>query len=304
MASDPAKTVAASDDPVQTSANPQGERLPPPPYATNPAAGIPQRGNSLSERYPGDKSVQPLDVIRKDSRKAQRAPHLTKAQLPGPDTIDRLDPAIGGIPYHHEGPFDAATLGRNVDPKTSPLAALETSNQEALKATPAEKIRDAVEGHRPLEGVAAVPPGVPDQFGRTYDYEEGTDLMREGGPNDAGYKRWPGKAYDDEDLKGKSEPAFGLDRALKSHTVGEDSIDIEDRAHLNKDYHQAEQSGKLDQRDPVKIAGDDGKYADMELANAASHETSHEAPDASGRSGGLREGIKKRIGSLRRKHND
>jgi hypothetical protein len=40
-----------------------------------------------------------------------------------------------------------------------------------------------------LEGVAIVPPGVADRFGRVLDYEEGADLHREPG---ADYRRWPG----------------------------------------------------------------------------------------------------------------
>ena len=57
-----------------------------------------------------------------------------------------------------------------------------------------------------------------------------------------------------------------------------------------KDYHDQERSGTLDRRDPVAIAGDDGKYVDMEIANAK-------------RSGSL-SGLKKRIGSLRKKRHD
>lgn len=167
---------------------------PPPTYEEGAASGSGRRrGSSLRERYPGDESTKPLDVIRRDSRKAHRSPHLNKRHIPGADVIDRLDPALGGRAYHHEGPYDAATLARNMDPKTAPLNALQTSNAEALKATPKENIRDAVERHKPLDGVAVVPPGEPDQFGRTYNYEEGTDMMREGTGSDAGYKRWPGK---------------------------------------------------------------------------------------------------------------
>ena len=152
-----------------------------------------RRGSSLKERYPGDKSGQPLDMIRRDSRKANRSPHLHKKSIPGADSIDRLDPAIGGRSYHHEGPYDAALMSRNRDAKKGPLGALKTTNDEALKATPRENIKDAVERHKPLDGVAAVPPGQADRFGRTYNYKEGADLMREATTTDAGYKRWPGK---------------------------------------------------------------------------------------------------------------
>lgn len=152
-----------------------------------------RRGSSLRERYPGDNSTHPLDIIRRDSRKAHRSPHLRKQHLPGPDTIDRLDPALGGRAYHHEGPFDAALMARNTNPKYAPVAALETTNQEALNATAPEHVKDAVERHQPLDGVAIVPPGEPDRLGRTLNYEEGTDMMREGFNNEPGYKRWPGK---------------------------------------------------------------------------------------------------------------
>lgn len=152
-----------------------------------------RRGSSLRERYPGDESHKPLDTIRRDSKKASRSPHLKKKSIPGADQIDRLDPAIGGRAYHHEGPYDAALMSRNRDPKTAPIHALDESNKEALKATPQENIKNAVDRHQPLEGVADVPPGEPDRFGRTYNYEEGSDLMQEGYQGESGYKRWPGK---------------------------------------------------------------------------------------------------------------
>lgn len=150
-----------------------------------------RRTSSLKQRFPGDESNEPLKIIRRDSKKAYKSPHLRKHHIPGADTIDRLDPSIGGFAYHHEGPYDAALLARNSSFENSPLAALQDSNAETLKATPQENVRDAVERHRPLEGTAQVPSGMPDRFGRVYTYEEGADLMHEG-VTDAGYKRWPG----------------------------------------------------------------------------------------------------------------
>jgi hypothetical protein len=152
-----------------------------------------RRTSSLSARYPGDTSHQPLEQVIKDNKKAHRSPHLNKRHLPGPDTVDRLDPAIGGKAYHHEGPYDAALLARNTSYKSSPVAALEETNAEALKATPKENIKDSVERHKPLDGTAYVPSGMQDRFGRTYQYEEGADLMHEDGPDGPGYKRWAGK---------------------------------------------------------------------------------------------------------------
>lgn len=151
-----------------------------------------RRTSSLKERFPGDDSNKPLDLIRKGSKRADRSPHLNKRHIPGADMIDRLDPALGGRAYHHEGPYDAALLSRN-NFENSPIAALEESNAEAIKATPAENIKDAVERHKPLDGVAAVPPGETDRFGRTYNYHEGADLMHEASEDDPGYKRWDGQ---------------------------------------------------------------------------------------------------------------
>ncbi|KAI7251743.1 hypothetical protein KC335_g16193, partial [Hortaea werneckii] len=248
-------------------------------------------------------SHQPLDIIRRDSKKASRSPHLRRQHLPGADTIDRLDPAVGGRAYHHEGPYDAALQGVNrMDKKHAPIAALESSNQEALKATPAENVKDAVERHKPLDGVAVVPPGQPDRLGRTYNYEEGTDMMREGTGDDPGYKRWHGVEYLPEDLKGKSEPTFSLDRAMKAHKIDDNGIEMEDRRQIMKDYKDAKRRGSLDPRDPVDIAGGNSRYADAEFAQTRDNYKSSESEIH--RSGSLKEGLKKRIGSIKKKKNE
>lgn len=153
------------------------------PTSTNGRA----RTSSLSSRYPGDNSHRPLDVIKRETKLANRAPHLRKKHMVGPDTIDKLDWTSGA--YHHDGPYDATLLARNISSKSSPLQAVAVSNREALKATPREKIIDSIRKHRPLDGVAIVPPGIPDRHGRVYHYEEGANLMIEDGGN---YKRWPG----------------------------------------------------------------------------------------------------------------
>lgn len=92
---------------------------------------------------------------------------------------------MGGA-YHHEGPYDATLLARNTAVGSSPVAAVRESNIEALRATPREMIHDSLRAHRPLDGVALVPPGVADRNGQVYDYEE-KNLIIEGD-----YKRWPG----------------------------------------------------------------------------------------------------------------
>lgn len=141
------------------------------------------RGDSLGER--------PLEFVKHEEKLAYRSPHLRKKHLPGTDSIDRLDVGPAGR-YHHEGPYDAALLARNTSFESSPVAATMGTNNEALRATPVENIRDAVERHRPLDGVAAVPPGSEDRFGRRYDYKEGDNLMI----TEGNYKRWPGVVCD------------------------------------------------------------------------------------------------------------
>ena len=150
------------------------------------------RASSISTRYETDRPTstryegnRPLDIIRKETKIAHRAPHLRKKNFVGPDSIDSLD-TVGGT-YHHDGPFDAVLLARNKSIVNSPVDAVRASNLEALKATPEEKIKDSIRKHRPLDGVATVPPGALGRDGRVYDYEEGANMMLEGD-----YKRWPG----------------------------------------------------------------------------------------------------------------
>ncbi|KAI9732439.1 MAG: hypothetical protein M1834_001647 [Cirrosporium novae-zelandiae] len=171
-----------------------------------------RRGSSLTERYPGDLSHRPLDMLKKENKAANRAPHLRKKHLIGPDPIDSLD--LTGHSYHHEGPYDAAMFSRNTNKKYSPLEAVADTNREAIKATPQEKLYDSIKHHRPLDGIAITPPGVPDEFGRYYSYKEGPNLMIEDGGN---YKRWPGVDYHPDDIKGKGEPSYTIEKALKEH---------------------------------------------------------------------------------------
>jgi hypothetical protein len=131
-----------------------------------------------------------LDQIRKEAKAANRAPHLKKKHMPGADSIDSLDLSMLGGPYHHEGPYDATLLARNTSFQSSPVAAVRDSNREALRATPRENIRDALDKHVPLQGTAVIPPGMSGIDGRTMQYEEGADLMREPDAAGGAYKRW------------------------------------------------------------------------------------------------------------------
>ncbi|KAG7415647.1 hypothetical protein ACKAV7_005697 [Fusarium commune] len=171
------------------------------------------RQRSLIQRYPGDMSHRPLDILRKEARAADRAPHLRRKQMPMTDTIDALD-TIGGM-YHHGGPYDATLASRNRNKMYSPVAAVEDSNREALRATPRENIQDALLKKMPLQGTADIPSGERDISGNTIDYEEGADLMREPDAVGGAYKRWDGIQYHPDDLKGKGEPSYTYEKDLK-----------------------------------------------------------------------------------------
>jgi hypothetical protein len=137
-------------------------------------------------------SHRPLDQLRQEAKLANRSPHLRKKHLPGTDLIDTLDDATLGGAYHHGGPYDATLLARNTSFQNSPVAAVRHSNAEALRATPREHIRDALDKHVPLQGTAIIPPGGRDLSGREMKYEEGADMMREPGMIGGEYKRWAG----------------------------------------------------------------------------------------------------------------
>jgi hypothetical protein len=137
-------------------------------------------------------SHRPLDVLRRQAKAADRAPHLRRKHIPGADIIDNLDRSVVGGAYHHGGPYDATLLARNTSSEISPVAAVKETNAEALRATPKEHVRDALDKHVPLQGTAVIPPGGLDLSGKEMEYEEGADLMREESAEGGAYKRWPG----------------------------------------------------------------------------------------------------------------
>ncbi|RKF57913.1 putative protein kinase [Erysiphe neolycopersici] len=174
-----------------------------------------KRCSSLCERFPGDMSHRPLDVLRQETFAANRAPHLKKKHIPGADTIDSLDRSAFGLSYHHGGPYDATLLARNRTRRHAPIEALKSSNDEAIRATPKEFIKASIERHLPLQGTAVIPPGMAGIDGQIMQYEEGADLMREPDAPGGAYKRWPDMKYLPEDLKGKGEPSYSIEKAIK-----------------------------------------------------------------------------------------
>ncbi|KAM0549426.1 hypothetical protein ACHAPJ_009412 [Fusarium lateritium] len=220
--SPPAGSSETRRGPPATSVNRSASaRVPPPRSRPQPVhnrsfstgnCGI-SRQPSLSQRFPGDMSHRPLDILRKEARAADRAPHLRRKQMPMTDTIDALD-TIGGT-YHHGGPYDATLASRNRNKLYSPVAAVEESNREALRATPRENIQDSLRKKMPLQGTASIPSGEQDFSGNTINYEEGADLMREPDAVGGAYKRWDGIQYHPDDLKGKGEPSYTYEKDLK-----------------------------------------------------------------------------------------
>lgn len=234
----------------------------------------PRRSSSLRERFPGDPTVHPLDQLAKEKAVADRARHITKKHAVKPDTIDNLD-ASGIGQYHHEGPYDATLYARNNSHKSSPVAAVAQSNQEALRATPHEKVVDSVQRHHPLDGVAAYPPGMTDRNGHTYNYQEGENMMIEENAGGGPYKRWAGVQYHPDDIKGKGEPSYSIEKALKEHNL-------------------EEKEGGVEMRDNNRSRSGSGAYRSEAFAND-NDET------GLGRKDSLSNRIKRRVGSLRNK---
>lgn len=246
------------------------------------------RSTSLLSRFEGDQSHRPLEIIKRDIKLANRAPHLRRKHHVGPDTIDILDTVGGG--YHHEGPFDATLLARNTAFASSPIAAVRDTNSEALKATPREMVYDSIQAHRPLDGVAMFPPGVPDRNGQIYQYEE-TNLMVENGGD---YKRWPGVKYLPSDLKGKGEPSYSLEKALKENQT--------DSASHRRVFSEGTPAIELTNPRPRAASSSGFESHPVSQSQRYSEWERDLRRTSTGRgSGGF---LRRGIGSLRRRHNN
>ncbi|KAI0103446.1 hypothetical protein F4814DRAFT_442632 [Daldinia grandis] len=236
-------------------------------------------------------SERPLEAIKRATKAADRAPHLRKKNRTGADTVDALDTTgFGGI-YHHDGPYDATLASRNRDKRYAPVEAVKYGNMEALKATPRENVVDSLERHVPLQGTATIPPGELDYSGRIMHYEEGADLMREedapGGP----YKRWDHIKYHPNDLKGKGEPAYTIEEDLKR------------KKHLQR--KSLGQPGAFEMQPTGRSTAMAGKGGGVTVVRPRSSSLESAGPSSSSPKGKrLSDGIKRRIGSIRRKHDD
>ncbi|KAI9744555.1 MAG: hypothetical protein M1818_002084 [Claussenomyces sp. TS43310] len=236
-----------------------------------------RRGSSLKEKFPGDMSHQPLDILRNEAKAAYRSPHLKKKYIPGADTIDSLDRSFPGRPYHHEGPYDATLLARNINKKNSPVEAVRWSNIEALKATPRENLKDALDRHYPLQGTAVIPPGEMGSDGRQMEYEEGDDLNKD--------SDLPGGFSRDWEEAGYNPNAF-----MKGHrrvmSDGNSGYEMQTRS---RPQPSRQRSQSL-LHDGPRASGNDMPYAafesDMRRRNTTGRKFS--------------EGLKSKLGSLRR----
>lgn len=237
------------------------------------------RSSSLQPRWQGER---PLDVIKKETKVANRSASRHKRGSSHTDTIDALD-TIGG-PYHHDGPYEAVLASRNINKKYSPLEAVKDSNAEALRATPREFVQDSLRKHVPLQGTATVPVGDRDLGGHVMNYEEGADLMREPDAQGGAYKRWDGIKYHPNDYKGKGEPSYTYERDQKAKKAT--------LLHPNAREGDMEMRGMARHRSLSNGAYDPGLDGDRDEGMQRSNTTGRKK---------LGDGIRRRLGSLRKK---
>ncbi|TDZ40296.1 hypothetical protein C8034_v010803 [Colletotrichum sidae] len=246
-------------------------------------------------------SHRPLDIIKREKRAADRAPHLrTRKNGPMTDTIDSLD-TIGGV-YHHGGPYDATLASRNRNKMYAPVEAVRESNMEALKATPREYIKDSLTKHVPLQGTGTIPAGSSDMTGNVMDYKEGADLMREPDAQGGAYKRWDGISYHPDDLKGKGEPSYTYEKDLKEKkrmrkaSLGNGPGEFEMHSGVNG---QRKSNGPMVRQRSISNAVD-GRPGPSEEPAGQSNSADVRRHNSTGKR--LSEGLKRRFGSIRRKN--
>ncbi|KAI2614849.1 hypothetical protein GGR54DRAFT_320519 [Hypoxylon sp. NC1633] len=233
-------------------------------------------------------SERPLESIRRATKAADRSPHLRKKNFTGADVVDVLDDTGIGGAYHHDGPYDATLASRNLDKRYAPVEAVKYGNTQALKATPRENVVDSLEHHVPLQGTATIPPGEEDYSGRIMDYEEGDDLMRDADAPGGPYRRYDHVDYHPNDLKGKGEPYYTIEEDMKKQKhVQNKSVD---------------RTGAIEMQPTSHATGRSGKASNVTVRDRSASLGS--AGPSSPKSKRLSDGIKRRIGSIRRKHDD
>ena len=114
--------------------------------------------------------------------------------------------------------------------KYRPLDALTESNAATLAATPKGNIQDSVEGHRPLDGVASVPPGTT-AVGSDVPMSYVEDNLEHG------VGRWEGIVdYYDEDTRARGKTHYTQPEADAKKKQDDDLIEMEEQQHNT--HHQ------------------------------------------------------------------
>ncbi|KAJ4416854.1 hypothetical protein N0V82_006493 [Gnomoniopsis sp. IMI 355080] len=234
--------------------------------------------------------------------------HKPKQRKYVPDPIDKLDSTSFGGFYHHGGPYDAARPSFNINPKFSPIAATKEGNKAAWDATPREAQLDALLKGRPLDGVSFVPPGHRAMNGQLMEYEEGSDMMRECDPMGGAYKQWAHIKYHPDDLKGKGEPGFTIDRERKAAEAAagtrgrSKSVQAsreEDRAGVYEMRPQASRRRRDFSQSSTAKGGENPVLVRQRSSSASEVVASSSGSRPSATL--LKEGLKRRFGSLKRK---
>lgn len=251
----------------------------------HPRAPFPSRPpGALIQRFPGDMTHRPLDMIRRETRAADRRHRKRFSEA---DTIDLLDNV--GPTYHHDGPYDATLASRNMNKMYSPVEAVRDSNMAALRATPHEFIQDSLVHHRPLQGTGTIPSGGVDARGNRLTYDEGADLMREPDAPGGAYKRYEHIQYHPDDLKGKGEPSYTIERDLNKdkHRPDHNSFEMESNPLMAKSLRRKSVPVGFTSGSQPNAGADGDEQQSLGRQNSTGHRIS--------------EGLKRRFGSLRRK---
>jgi len=197
---------------------------------------------------------------------------------------------------------------RNTNKRYSPVEAVKDTTIDALEATPAEFVKDSLDKHVPLQGTAVIPPGMQDFSGQTMDYEEGADLMREKDAPGGAYKRWDHIPYKDDDLKGKGEPSFTIEKDGKDKQINRKPVPVgssgvqEFEMQATTTGHSKQDVAHVRQRSVINAdKGPAPPPKDYPSAYGGDYSSSGNLQRSNTTGKSLTQMIKRRFGSLRRR---